>query len=253
MKTSSTFASDADALTTFLDAGTGPIIVLDPCGVLWAEFHRTQRWSRLWQAWRLAPGQTQEGDAWDVLGALSHVSAAEGTAALAAAMFPPETHTPLTRQLMACVLTFAADSGHFNGRASGLAALAGQLWADELWTALARWSKKYPCHPALQSARALLTQEGASESAGIIRNCMATYHHPHVAETFAAECGLNLSTFRLRPGQIIFLTPDIRCMENPALTDVYGFLFTALHALGALHHLNFSVIEPALAVEDASL
>lgn len=112
MKTSSTFASDADALTTFLDSGIGPIIVLDPCGVLWNQFHSTQRWSRLWQAWRLAPGQTQEGDAWDVLGALSHVSATEGTAALAAAMFPPEAHTSLTRQLMACVLTFAVDSGH---------------------------------------------------------------------------------------------------------------------------------------------
>lgn len=253
MKTSSTFASDADALTTFLDSGSGPIIVLDPCGVLWNQFHSTQRWSRLWQAWRLAPGQTQEGDAWDVLGALSHVSATEGTAALAAAMFPTEAHTSLTRQLMACVLTFAVDSGHFSGRASGLAALAGQLWADELWTALARWSKKYPCHPALQSARALLTHEGASESAQAIRNGMAIYHHPHVAESFAGECGLNLSTFRLRPGQIIFLTPDIRCMENPALTEVYGFLFTALHALGALHHLNFAVIEPALTTEEEAL
>lgn len=253
MKTSSTFASDVDALTTVLDAGIGPIIVLDPCGVLWEEFHSTQRWSRLWQAWRLAPAQTQEGDTWDVLRALSHVNAAEGTATLAAAMFPPETHTHLTRQLMACVLTFAADSGHFNGRASGLATLARQLWADELWTALARWSKKYPCHPALQSARALLTQEGASESAGIIRNCMAIYHHPHVAESLTGGCGLNLSTFRIRPGQIIFLTPDIRCMENPALTEVYGFLFTALHAPGALHHLNFAVIEPTLTTEEEAL
>lgn len=82
---------------------------------------------------------------------------------------------------------------------------------------------------------------------------MAIYHHPHVAESFAGECGLNLGTFRLRPGQIIFLTPDIRCMENPALTEVYGFLFTALHALGALHHLNFAVIEPALTSEEEAL
>lgn len=252
MTTSCTFAPDADAFNAFLGTTEGPVIVLDPCGVLWEAFHSNPHLSRLWQAWRLAPGQTLEGDVWDVLAALKYVNQDAGASALAAAMFPMETHTDLTRKLMACILTFAADCDHFSGHSAGLSGLAGQLWADQLWKALARWSKKYPLNPALQAARALLTQEGANASALAIRNRMATYHHPHVAETFSAARGLNLSTLRTRPGQIIFLTPDIHCMESRELTDVYGFILTALHELGSQHFVNFSVIEPSITSEAES-
>jgi hypothetical protein len=82
-----------------------------------------------------------------------------------------------------------------------------------------------------------------------IRNCMATYHHPHVAETFTGASGLSLSTLRQRPGQIIFLTPDIRCMESPGLMSVYTFLVNALCALGALHCVTFAFPEPTLTAE----
>ena len=246
MTMSGTFAPDAGALATLLDAGEGPVIVLDPCGVLWAQFWLTARWSSLWQAWRLAPGQTQEGDVWNVLDALKGVSAPEGCTSIAAALFPAGEHSELTRQLMACVLAFADDSGYFSGQSSGLGGLAGQLWADDLWAALARWSRKYPYHPALQTARSLLTQNGAGESVQAIRDRMAIYHHPHVAESFAGCAGLNLSTLRQRPGQIIFLTPDIRCMETPALTSVYAFLMNALCTMGALHCVTFALLEPTL-------
>jgi hypothetical protein len=140
---SGTFAPDAGALASLLDAGEGPVIVLDPCGALWTEFWQTPRWSRLWQAWRLAPGQAQEGDVWDVLGALKTVNAAAGTAALAAALFPADGYSDLTRQLMVCLLTFAHETGHV----SDLPALAGRLWADDPLAAIARWSRKYPFDP----------------------------------------------------------------------------------------------------------
>ncbi len=246
MTTSGTFAPDAGALFSLLDAGTGPVLVLDPCGAMWEAFWHAPRWKTLWQAWRLAPGQTQEGDVWDVLDALRHVRAADGSTALAAALFPQDAHSDLTRSLMTCVMAFADDTGHFTGRASGLGALAGQLWAGDLWTAIARWSRQYPHHPALQMARALLTREGAGESVMAIGNRMAIFHHPHVAETFTGAEGFSLSALRQRPGQIVFLTPDIRCMESGALTSVYGFLFNALQAIAALHHVTFSLAEPAL-------
>lgn len=242
MITSGTFAPNAGALETLLDAGEGPVIVLDPCGSLWNTFFQTPRWSRLWQAWRLCPGQTQEGDVWNVISALKGVSALAGSSALAAALFPSNEYSDLTRELMSCMLQFTDETDHVRD----LPALAGQLWADELWIAIARWSRKYPHSASLQMARALLTRDGASEAAEAIRRRMATYHHPHVAETFSGAPGLNLNTLRQRPGQIIFLTPDIRSMESQELTDVYGFLVTSLRSIGALHHIMFSMVEPAL-------
>lgn len=249
MTTSGTFAPDAGALSSLLDAGSGPVLVLDPCGEMWAAFWNTPRWSRLWQAWRLAPGQTQEGDVWNVLDALRHVNAADGAAAVAAALFPAETYSDLTRRLMACVIGFADDTGHFSGDAAGLGALAGQLWADDLWIALARWGRQYPYHPSLQAARELLTHDGAGDAAAAIRSRMAIYHHPHVAETFTGAPGFSLSTLKLRPGQVVFLTPDIRCMESDDLTSVYGFLARALLQMAALHHVTLPLIEPILTAE----
>lgn len=253
MTTSGIFAPDAGALSSLLDASSGPILVLDPCGAMWEAFHRTSRWSQVWQAWRLAPGQTQEGDVWDVLGALQHVNAAEGAAALAEALFPAGAYTCLTRRLMACVIEFVDDTKHFSGDAAGLGALAGQLWADDLWIALARWGRQYPYHPALQAARELLTHDGAGEAASAIRSRMAIYHHPHVAETFTGAPGLKLSTFKLRPGQAIFLTPDIRCMESNDLTSVYSFIFSSLQKMAALHDVTLSLVEPVLTSEGDAL
>ncbi|MGK3137960.1 prepilin peptidase-dependent protein [Pantoea trifolii] len=249
MTTSGTFAPDAGALSSLLDAAAGPVLVLDPCGALWEAFWQAPRWKTQWQAWRLAPGQTQEGDVWDVLGALRHVRATDGSEAISAALFPADAHSDLTRSLMTCVLAFADDTGHFIGRSSGLGALAGQLWAGDLWSTLARWSREYPYHPSLQAARALLTHEGAGESVKAISHRMAIFHHPHVAEAFTGAPGFRLSALRQRPGQVIFLTPDIRCMESEELTSVYGFLFNALQAMAALHHVAFSLAEPALTAE----
>ena len=253
MTTSGTFAPDAGALSSLLDAGTGPVLVLDPCGVLWEAFWQSPRWKKLWQAWRLAPGQTQEGDVWDVLAAMRSVRAEEGSKRLAAALFPADSHSDLTRRLMTCIMAFADDSGHFTGRAAGFGALAGQLWAGDPWAAIARWSRQYPYHPALQTARALLTLEGASESLLAIRHRMEIFHHPHVAESFTGAPGLSLSTLRQRPGQVIFLTPDIRCMESEDLTSVYGFLISALQAMAALHHVTFALVEPVLTAEGEPL
>lgn len=249
MITSGTFAPDAGALSSLLDAGAGPVIVSDPCGTLWDIFRHTPRWTSVWQAWRLAPGQAQEGNVWDVLGALRQLPSDDGCRQLATALFPADAHSALTRDLMACVLMFADDTGHFTGRSAGLGGLAGQLWADDLWTAIARWSRLYTQHPSLQLARTLLTQDGAGESVRAIRERMATFHHPHVAESFAGGAGMDLRSFRQRPAQVIFLTPDIRCMESKELTDVYAFLLDALRALGALHHVTFSLAEPAIISE----
>lgn len=241
MTTSSTFAPNDGALASLLDAGVGPVIVLDPCGAQWDTFWNTSRWSRVWQAWRLAPGQILDDDSWDVLDALKSLNAAEGPTTLAAALFPTDEHSDLTRQLMACLLAFASDAGHI----CHLPALAGQLWADDPWVAISHWTRKHPYHPALQAARELLTHEGASESVAAIRNLMAAYHHPHIARTFTGG-GLNLSSLRTRPAQIIFLTPDIRCMENGELSAVYAFLVTALRTLGSLHYVEFALVEPTL-------
>lgn len=249
MTTNGTFAPDAGALSSLLNLGSGPVLVLDPCGVLWETFWQAPVWKKVWQAWRLAPGQTQEGDIWDVLGAMRDVRASDGSMAIAAALFPVGTHSDLTRRLMTCVIAFADDTGLFIGRSAGLGSLAGQLCADDLWTAIARWSRQYPHHPALQSARALLTLDGAGESVLAIRHRMAIFHHPHVAETFTGAVGLSLSTFRQRPGQIIFLTPDIHCMESDELTSVYSFLVNALQEMAALHQVTFSVVGPILNAE----
>jgi hypothetical protein len=253
MTTSCTFAPDAGALFSLLDAGNGPVLVLDPCGAMWEAFWHAERWKTQWQAWRLAPGQTQEGDVWDVLGAMRDISASDGSMALASALFPEEEHSDLTRRLMSCVMAFAGDTGLFFGRFAGLGALAGQLWADDLWTAIARWSRQYPHHPALQSARSLLTLEGAGESVMAIRYRMAIFHHPHVAETFTGAVGLSLRALRQHPGQVIFLTPDIRCMESGELTFVYRFLVSALMAMAALHQVTFALVEPTLTAEGDSL
>lgn len=253
MTTSSTFAPDTGALYSLLDAGIGPVLVLDPCGALWEAFWQSPHWKNRWKTWRLAPGQTQEGDVWDVLSALRQVNPEDGATAVATALFPADRYSDLTRRLMACVMTFADDTGHFTGRAAGLGALAGQLWAGGIWRCIARWSRQYPHHPALQTARALLTLEGASASVLDIRNRMEIFHHPHVAETFTGATGFTLSRLRQRPGQVIFLTPDIRCMESEALTSVYRFLASALQAMAALHHVTFSLVEPVLTAEGESL
>lgn len=253
MTTSSTFAPDTGALYSLLDAGIGPVLVLDPCGALWEDFWQSPHWKNRWKTWRLAPGQTQEGDVWDVLSALRQVNPEDGATAVATALFPADRYSDLTRRLMACVMTFADDTGHFTGRAAGLGAQAGQLWAGGIWRCIARWSRQYPHHPALQTARALLTLEGASASVLDIRNRMEIFHHPHVAETFTGATGFTLSRLRQRPGQVIFLTPDIRCMESEALTSVYRFLASALQAMAALHHVTFSLVEPVLTAEGESL
>lgn len=244
-----TFAPDADALFSLLDVGAGPVLVNDPCGTLWEAFWQAPHRKTVWQAWRQAPGQTQEGDVLDALGALRHVHADDGATVLAAALFPAECHSDLTRQLMTCVIKFANDTGHFTGPSSGLGALAGQLWADDLWGAVAHWSQQFPHHPALQSARALLTREGVSESVLAICKRMTIFHHPHVAETFTGALGLSLRTLCQRPGQVIFLTPDIRCMESNELTSVYDFLMRALQAMASLNYVTFSLTEPVRDVE----
>lgn len=249
MTTSGTFAPDAGALTSLLDAGDGPVLVLDPCGTLWEAFWQSPYWKKVWQSWRLAPGQMQGADVWDVLAAMRNVSAADGSTALAAALFPVDRYSDLTRRLMTCVMAFADDTGHFVGRSAGLGALAGQLWAGDFWSTIARWSRQYPNHPSLQTARALLTLDGASGSVLAIRNRMEIFHHPYVAETFTGAAGLSLSSFSQRPGQVIFLTPDIHCMENENLTSVYGFLVSALQAMAKLHHLTFSLVEPVVTTE----
>lgn len=253
MTTSGTFAPDTGALSSLLDAGNGPVLVLDPCGELWEAFWQAPVWKKLWQAWRLAPGQTQGGDVWDVLAAMGSVNAADGSQCLAAQLFPADSHSDLTRRLMTCILAFADETGHFSGCPAGLGALAGQLWACDLWSTLARWSRQYPYHPSLQAARALLTLEGASESEAAIRRRMEIFHHPHVAETFTGAPGLSLSTLRQRPGQVIFLTPDIRCMESEDLTSVYCFLASGLQAMASLHHVTFSRVEPVLTPEGGAL
>lgn len=245
MTTCVTFAPDAGALGNLLDAGEGPVIVLDPCGAHWKSFFQTPRWPRLWQAWRLCPGQTQEGDVWNVISALKGVNSLAGSSALAEALFPVNEYSDLTRELMSCLLQFTDETDHVHD----FPALAGQLWADELWQVMARWSRKYPYNCSLQRARALLTRDGASDAAGSIRSRMAIYHHPHVAETFSGASGLSLNTLRLRPGQIIFLTPDIRSMESKELTDVFAFLLTSLRSIGALHYIAFSIVEPALVAQ----
>lgn len=240
MTMNSWVAPDDSDLRDALNGGRGPIVVFDPCGEFWTQFCQENRW-RPWRAWRLTPGLSGEFDCWDVLSELKGVNSAAGCAVLAAALFPEAHNTELTRKLMGYVLAFADDSRHF----SGLPELAGQLWADDLWTAIARWSRIYPLHPALQSARALLTREGAGEAILAIRYRMMIYHHPNVAETFDSDVGFSLSQLRLQPGQILFLTPGISCLEDPDLMAVYAFITEALRELSALHHQPFTVFHPA--------
>lgn len=248
MTTNDIFTPDDGPLFALSDAGGGPVLVLDPCGTRWKTFWTTSRWPPHWRAWRLAPGQTQEGDAWSVTGELDHVDRAAGAAAIAASLFPEARHA-LTRELMGCLLRFASETGH----AGDFPSLAGQLWAGEPWDTIARWTRAYPDSPLLRTARSLLTEEGASEALLAIRYRMSIYHHPHVAETFAGEGQLQLSTLRQDPHQIIFLTPDIRCMESGELTSVYGFLVSALQSVAALHHVTLTLVEPPLNTEgDAS-
>jgi len=242
------FAPDGRDLYTALETGHGPVVVFDPCGELWTQFWLESRW-QLWRAWRLMPGQTDRHDGWDVLGELQSVNVAEGAAVLAAALFPLMPSDSLTQRLMRCVLTFADDCGLF----SGLPDLASQLWADDLWTAMARWSRQFPYHSALQAARALLTQEGAGEAVLAIRLRMMTFPHPHVAPTFQGGAGFRLSRLRQQPGQILFLTPDIRCLENPELMAVYTFMTECLMQLSALHYQPFTLFQPAKPVEGDAL
>lgn len=238
------FSPDGSDLYATLEAGLGPVVVLDPCGELWTQFLLEDRW-RLWRVWRLMPGQAGDFDGWDVLGEIQGVNAAAGASVLAAALFPLTQNTELTRRLMSCVLAFANDTGHF----MGLPALAGQLWADDLWPVIARWSRLFPYHPALQKARELLTLEGAGEAMMAIRHRMMTYHHPHVAETFQAGMGFCLSRLRLQPGQILFLTPSIRCLENVDLMAVYTFITESLLQLSALHYQPLTLFQPKFPFE----
>lgn len=234
------FSPDGRDLYTALDAGQGPLVVLDPCGELWTQFWLESRW-QLWKSWRLMPGQAERYDNWDVLAALQNVNLDEGASVLAAALFPLMTPESLTQRLMRSVLTFADDSGLF----SGLPDLASQLWADDLWTVIARWSRQFQNNGALQAARALLTQEGAGEAVLAIRLRMMTFAHPHVSQTFQGGSGFRLNRLRQQPGQIVFLTPDIRCLENPELMGVYTFMTKCLLQMSAMHYQPFTLFRPA--------
>jgi len=238
------FSPDGRDLYTALDAGQGPLVVLDPCGELWTQFWLESRW-QLWKSWRLMPGQAERYDNWDVLAALQHVNVDEGASVLAAALFPLMTPESLTQRLMHSVLTFADDSGLF----SGLPDLASQLWADDLWTVIARWSRQFQYNMALQGARALLTEEGAGEAVLAIRLRMMTFAHPHVAQTFQGGYGFRLNRLRPQPGQILFLPPDIRCLEHPELMSVYTFMTDCLLQLSARHHQPFTLFRPAVAAQ----
>lgn len=248
MTTCSIFAPDANALACLLKTGGGPVLVPDPCGALWETFNEAEHGWPLWQAWRLAPGQTV-GDSWDVLAAVRQVNPAAGAAALAGALFPAGAHGALTRRLMTSLLMFAAETGH----PADLPALAGQLWGADPWTVIARWCRQYPAHPALQAARALLTLSGAGDAMAAIRARMGLYYHPYVSAAFAAGGGFNLSTLAYCPAQIIFLTPDMRCMEDRDLTGVFAFLLTALCEFGALHGRPFTVLNPMVNPREEAL
>lgn len=81
-----------------------------------------------------------------------------------------------------------------------------------------------------------------------IRARMGIYYHPYVSAAFAAGGGFNLSTLAHRPAQIVFLTPNMRCMEDRDLTGVFAFLLTALCEFGALQGVPFQVFNPTLPV-----
>lgn len=57
MTTSGSFAPDTGALSSLLDAGNGPVLVLDPCGELWEAFWQAPVWKNSGRpgAWR--PGR----------------------------------------------------------------------------------------------------------------------------------------------------------------------------------------------------
>ena len=224
------------ALSCMLDKRCEPVIVYDPCGILWETYWITRRWRHSWQAWRLAPGLTQEGDTWNVISALSGIDKETGTKALARALFPEDKYESLPRDLMACIVRFAEDTGNI----ADLPALASQLWAEDPWITIARWSKMYPTNPALQRARTLLTGQGASNAVLTIRNCMGTYHHPLVAETFSDTPGFDLGSLKERPAQIVFLTPDEACLRDEDLAYAYTFMIRALMAMAELHRVKIS-------------
>ncbi|MBU9819656.1 prepilin peptidase-dependent protein [Rahnella sp. BCC 1045] len=239
MMTKNWVAPDGRDLYATLEAGQGPVAVLDPCGELWAQFWLSNRGEE-WRAWRLMPGLDGIHDSWDILGELQDVNVSEGAAVVASGLFPLMPQAALTPSLMRCVLTFADDCGQF----CGLPGLATALWAEDLWTFIARWSRQFPYNPSLKSARELLTHEGAGEAALAIRLRMMTFAHPHVTRTFQAGPGFNLRRLRRQPGQILFLTPDIRCLEDPELKALYTFMTQCLLQLSALHSQPFTLFQP---------
>ncbi|OWY74678.1 prepilin peptidase-dependent protein (plasmid) [Pantoea allii] len=244
MKLNSVISEEGLTLAEALDAGRGPLLVPDPGGELWNQFWDEPRW-RPWLAWRLAPGVTQEGDSWDVLRELEGVRAEEGVSAVAGALFPDLPANSLTRSLMETLLGFAGNSK----LCADLPSLAARIWADDVWGFISRETKRDSWNPALQAATALLSKPGADQSAHAIRDMMAVYHHPHVAETFEHGRGFRLSTLRTRPCQIVFLTPDVMTPEKPELMAVYAFLSGALMSLSALRFAPFTAFIPA-AVEE---
>lgn len=240
MNVNSVISGEGQTLAEALDAGRGPLLVPDPGGELWKQFWDEPRW-RPWQPWRLAPGVPQEGDCWDVLRELEGVRAEEGVMALAEALFPDLPANSLTRSLMEALLGFAGNSPS----CPDLPSLAAGIWADGAWGFIARETKRDRWSPALQAAAGLLSRPGAEASAQAIRDLMAVYHHPHVAETFEHGRGFRLSTLRTRPCQIIFLTPDVMAPEKPDLMAVYAFLSGALLSLSTMRSAPFITFSPS--------
>jgi hypothetical protein len=242
-------SSEGCEIRAALDSGKGPIVVFDPCGEFWEQFSQESRW-RPWRAWRFQPGQLGAFDGWDVLRELHSVSLSEGASVLANALFPESLEAPLTRKLMSYILIFVAETGYFKT----LPELSGALWADDLWTVIARWSRHYPENHALRSARALLTLEGAADSIVAIRYRMMIFHHPNVAASFPYDVGLSLSTFRSRPAQIVFLTPPINILEDSdsEMHAVYAFIMESLRVLSALHYQPASLFYPTRITEGES-
>lgn len=68
------------------------------------------------------------------------VRASDGSECVAAALFPADRHSDLTRRLMTCVMAFADDTGHFTGGAGGFGAITGLPVAGFLFALIAAGS-----------------------------------------------------------------------------------------------------------------
>ncbi|NIG98049.1 MAG: hypothetical protein G5701_01570 [Serratia symbiotica] len=80
---------------------------------------------------------------------------------------------------------------------------------------------------------------------------MLQHMSPQRRADILAGYGCWLDTLRARPGQILFLTPRIRCLEDPALMAVYAFITGALRALSMLHYQPFTLFQPTLTHQGA--